>query len=135
MRGVGIGYDCALSKDDAPVAKLKTRPVINWGVTEPGRFARLFSAFSRCLRLDGLRLLRRAHSAGEPAKWDSQAASNGRATANPVSDPLLEIHDGPFYELDQRHCRCIDQITEARGGSSRSRDRLAFRFEHFRKAA
>jgi hypothetical protein len=82
MRGVGIGYDCALSKDDAPVAKLKTRPVINWGVTEPGRFARLFSAFSRCLRLDGLRLLRRAHSAGEPAKWDSQAASNGRATTN-----------------------------------------------------
>jgi hypothetical protein len=52
-----------------------------------------------------------------------------------VSDRLLEIHDGPFLELGLK--RIAGQMIQLprRGMDRPDRDRLARRFEEFKKAA
>jgi putative restriction endonuclease len=52
-----------------------------------------------------------------------------------VSDRLLEIHDGPFLELGLKGI-VGQEIQLPRGSKDRpDRDRLALRFEQFKKAA
>ena len=52
-----------------------------------------------------------------------------------VSDRLLEIHDGPFLELGLKGI--VGQVIELprRSADRPDRDRLAFRFEQFKKSA
>ena len=52
-----------------------------------------------------------------------------------VSDRLLEIHDGPFLELGLKGI--VGQVIQLprRVKDRPDRDRLAFRFEEFKKAA
>lgn len=51
-----------------------------------------------------------------------------------VSDRLLEIHDGPFLELGLKGI--VGQMIQPRRSEDRpDRERLALRFEQFKKAA
>ena len=52
-----------------------------------------------------------------------------------VSDRLLEIHDGPFLELGLKGI--VGQVIDRprRNQDRPDRDRLAIRFEQFRRAA
>jgi putative restriction endonuclease len=52
-----------------------------------------------------------------------------------VSDRLLEIHDGPFFELDLKGI--VGQVIQLprRNEDRPDRDRLALRFEEFKKSA
>jgi putative restriction endonuclease len=52
-----------------------------------------------------------------------------------VADRLLEIHDGPFLELGLKSIDCSLIAMPRRRADWPDRDRLALRFEEFRKAA
>jgi putative restriction endonuclease len=52
-----------------------------------------------------------------------------------VSDRLLEIHDGPFLELGLKGIAGTLIDRPRRLGDSPDRDRLALRFDQFKKAA
>ena len=52
-----------------------------------------------------------------------------------VSDRLLEIHDGPFLELGLKGIAGTSIVSARRGKDRPDRDRLAIRFEQFKKAA
>ena len=52
-----------------------------------------------------------------------------------VSDRLLEIHDGPFLELGLKGIRGSQIALPRRSVDHPDRDRLALRFEQFKKSA
>lgn len=52
-----------------------------------------------------------------------------------VADRLLEIHDGPFLELGLKSIAGTQIARPRRRDDWPDRDRLALRFEQFRKAA
>jgi putative restriction endonuclease len=52
-----------------------------------------------------------------------------------VADRLLEIHDGPFLELGLKSIRGAEIMMPRRRSDWPDRDRLSFRFEHFKNAA
>jgi putative restriction endonuclease len=52
-----------------------------------------------------------------------------------VSDRLLEIHEGPFLELGLKGIAGTFDRQAATGEDRPDRDRLAIRFEQFKKAA
>ena len=52
-----------------------------------------------------------------------------------VSDRLLEIHDGPFLELGLKGIAGQVIRSPSRNEDRPDRDRLAFRFEQFKRAA
>jgi putative restriction endonuclease len=52
-----------------------------------------------------------------------------------VADRLLEIHDGPFLELGIKSIRNTQIVLPRRRADSPDMDRLALRFEQFRRAA
>jgi putative restriction endonuclease len=69
------------------------------------------------------------------AAFDAQLIGIDPDSRIHVSDRLLEIHDGPFLELGLKGI--VGQAIQLprRNGDRPDRDRLALRFEQFRKAA
>jgi hypothetical protein len=102
-------YDLALRQMVTPMVRLKCiQPMVS----------------------NGLPLTKIHHAA-----FDAQLIGIDPDSRIHVSDRLLEIHDGPFLELGLKGI--VGQVIELprRSEDRPDRDRLAIRFEQFKKAA